>query len=319
MNRRQRVETVVRGGKADRVPACFSLHFPKECSTVEQMTEAHVAFYRETGCDICKIMNENLVPRAGELNGPDDWNKVSGFDRHAPFMRRQLTLIDAVKARLPKDTYYLATLHGICASAIHPFEYLYGYEGIRTMLCAHLRCDNRPVLAAFERIAEGMADYAAAAVEHGMDGIYYAALGGERHFFTDEEFERYIFPYDEKILKAVRAAGGAVFLHICKENINMERYRRYAALCDVVNWGVYETGFSLEEGRALFHAKTLMGGLANRSGVLVDGTEEEVAAAVRTLVAAHDGGGFILGADCTLPTEIPYERIAAAVQAAVIK
>lgn len=319
MNKRQRVETVVRGGKADRVPACFSLHFPKEYDTVEQMAKAHVDFYRETGCDICKIMNENLVPRAGELASPDDWNKVTGFDRRAPFMRRQLDLIDAVKAALPEDTYYLATLHGICASGIHPFEYLYGYEGIRAMLCKHLREDSRPVTAAFERIADGMADYAAAAVEHGMDGIYYAALGGERHFFTDEEFEKYIFPYDEKILKAIRAAGGTVFLHICKENINMERYRRYAALCDVVNWGVYETNFSLEEGRKLFPGKTLMGGLANRGGVLVDGTVEELASHVRGLVKAHGNGGFILGADCTLPTEIPYGRIAAAVQAAVIK
>ena len=60
-----------------------------------------------------------------------------------------------------------------------------------------------------------------------------------------------------------------------------------------------------------------MGGLANRSGVLVEGSLEEIGGAVRRIIREFGPTGFILGADCTLPTEIPYERIRAAVQATV--
>ena len=94
----------------------------------------------------------------------------------------------------------------------------------------------------------------------------------------------------------------------------MQRYKDYGGLVDVVNWGVYETDF-LRPARAL-PSGCDYGRLANRSGVLVEGSLEEI----EVLCAGLSGvrpTGFILGADCTLPTEIPYERIRAAVQATV--
>ena len=66
--------------------------------------------------------------------------------------------------------------------------------------------------------------------------------GGERHFFTDEEFYQWIAPFDRRILQTARK-GVYTFLHICKENLNMQRYKDYGGLVDVVNWGVYETDF----------------------------------------------------------------------------
>ena len=99
----------------------------------------------------------------------------------------------------------------------------------------------------------------------------------------------------------------------------MERYRGYAPSCDVVNWGVYEAPLGMEEGRRLFPGKTIMGGLANRSGPLEQGTQQELRAAVRRVIAQFGETGLILGADCTLPTDTPYERIKAAVQAAACK
>lgn len=316
MTKKQRVLAAITGGEVDRVPAGFSLHFPKERAHGDAAVQAHLDFFRETDCDISKIMNENLVPLAGELGTPDDWDKVPAFDRATPFMQHQLQLVGDIMAKVPEGSYVVATLHGICASAIHPFESLYDYVPIREKLCAHLRENSAPVLRAFERITDGMIDYARACLEMGVDGIYYAALGGEKHFFTDDEFRTFIAPFEKKILSAIRDAGGHTFLHICKENLNMQRYESYGALSDVVNWGVYETGFSLEEGRKLFPKSAIMGGLHNRSGVLVDGTKEELTQAVGDIIASFGKKGFLLGADCTLPTEIPTDSIAAAVKTA---
>ena len=171
------------------------------------------------------------------------------------------------------------------------------------------------VLDAMARIAEGMCALAHGYAQAGVESVYYAALGAERRWFTDEEFARWIEPFDKLILSEIRKAGCKVFLHICKDGLEMGRYQGYGELCDVVNWGVYEAPYPVEEARKLFPGKAIMGGLANRSGVMVEGSKEELAQAARDTVARYGDTGFILGADCTLPTEIDYGRIRAIVAA----
>ena len=96
----------------------------------------------------------------------------------------------------------------------------------------------------------------------------------------------------------------------------MQRYESYADYADVINWGVYEAPFSMEEGRSLFPNKTIMGGLPNRHGVLVDGTQKDVKDAVKALIHSFGRKHFILGADCTLDTYQDLSKIRAAVEAA---
>ena len=157
---------------------------------------------------------------------------------------------------------------------------------------------------------------AKAYIEAGLDSVYYASLGGEYEFFTDEEFAKWIKPFDIQVMKAIKEAGGYCFLHICKDHLNMERYRDYAPYADVVNWGVFEAPFDLEKGKELFQGKTIMGGLPNRHGVLVDGTKEEVEAEVKKVIREYGRKGLILGADCTLATEQDLDKVKAAVLAA---
>lgn len=52
-----------------------------------------------------------------------------------------------------------------------------------------------------------------------------------------------------------------------------------------------------------------MGGLPNHSGVMTEGTQEQLDDAVRQLVSEQGKTKFILGADCTLPSEISWSRI----------
>lgn len=316
MTKKERVLAAIRGEQVDHVPTGFSLHFPKEDAVGERAVQAHLEFFEKTDTDIIKMMNENLVPDVGEIRTPDDWKKIPTYSLKDAFMQRQLDMVKAILDQADPDAFSLGTLHGICASSIHPIEHRYGYVPVRELVCTHLREKKAPVLDACKRITDGMCQLAQAYCELGLDGVYYAGLGAERHFMTDEEFAEFIEPFDKQILKATREAGGKTFLHMCKENLNMERYASYNDLADVVNWGVYETNFSLEEGRKLFPGTTVMGGLANRSGVMVEGSVEELQEAAKKVIQDYGKEGFILGADCTLPTEIPYERIKAIVDAA---
>lgn len=316
MTKKERVWRAIQGKEVDYVPTGFSLHFAKDKAEGEAGVKSHLIFFKETDTDIIKIMNENLVPDVGEIKVPEDWNKIPVYSLKDNFMQRQIELVKRIMDQADADAFALGTLHGVCASAIHPIEARYGYEKVRQLFCTHIRENKTPVVEAFKRIADGMCQLAIKYKELGLEGIYYAALGGEMRYFTDQEFKECIEPFDRQILKASKEAGGVNFLHMCKNGLNMKRYEGYCDLVDVVNWGVYETDFSLEEGHRLFPGITIMGGLANRSGVLVDGTIEELQAAVGEIIHTYGKKGFILGADCTVPTEIDYTRIRAVVEAA---
>jgi len=320
MTKKERVIAAINGQNVDGIPSGFSLHFPREIAFGENAVKAHLDFFRDTDTDILKIMNENLVPYAGEIDTPADYAKVKSFSIKDSFMQDQVHLTERILDGCDHDAFIMGTLHGVTASAIHPMEHMkkqdFDYNGVRAYLTELMRNDFQPVLDGMKRITDGMCELAGKYVEMGVDGVYYAALGGERRFFTDEEFAEWIEPLDKKILTAIKEAGGYCFLHICKDDLNMDRYKNYGKYCDVVNWGVYEAPYSLEQGHAMFPGKAIMGGLPNRHGVLVDGSIDDVQKAVREVIARNGRSKFILGADCTLATEQDLSRIRAAVEAA---
>ena len=317
MNKKERVIAAIRKDTVDYVPCGFSLHFPSDSAYGDAGVKAHLDFFKQTDTDIVKIMNENLVPYMGELTSAAEYERlVRGLSLKSDFMQAQLDFTKKILDGCDPGCFSLGTLHGVTASSIHPLEKMgMSYDDTRSYLVKLLRQDEKKMQSAMQRITDCMCELAAAYVELGVDAVYYAALGAETRYFTDEEFEKWIAPMDKQIMKAIKDAGGYCFLHMCKDQLNMYRYKTYQENCDVVNWGVYEAPFSLEEGRKLFAGKTVMGGLKNRSGVLVDGTDEQIRAEVRSVIDGFGKSGFILGADCTLATEQDMHKLQVAVAA----
>ena len=312
MTPKNRVLAAVRGESPDRVPAAFWLHFPESMYHGEQAVKAHLDFLEQTETDILKVMNENLLP-CRSIATADDWQQVRPLSLKDPFVIDQLDIIKAVADAAGDETVVITTIHGVFASAFHTAFGRADYEAKRSGLAVHFREKPAVVKAAFEAIAEGLVALTEASLEAGAQGIYYAALGGERSVLTDEEFEELIKPLDLAILDAARGAVGFNVLHICKDHVNFERYAGYQP--QVVNWAVHENNPPLIEGRELFPGSTLLGGLDDRDGVLVTGTVEEIQQAVASTIKRMGTERFILGADCTLPTEISYQRIRDAVRA----
>ncbi len=73
----------------------------------------------------------------------------------------------------------------------------------------------------------------------------------------------------------------------------------------------------LGEGKKLFSGRVMRGGFNNsRNGILYSGDKEEIQAYVRDLISEAGTKGVILGADCTVPRDIPYEHLNWAIEAA---
>ena len=316
MNKKERVIAAINKKPVDYVPCGFSLHFPENENSGKAGVEAHLRFFKEADTDIDKIMNENLVPSPAKGSVfPEGYAPVAEMDLVGTIIKEQVEFSKEIISKLDGSSFVMGTLHGICASGLHPIEKSgYAYEDARKIQRDSLLKDEVTTLKAFQHITDAMCELAKGYKEAGCDAVYFASLGGEHDCFTPEEFDHWIKPYDLQIMKAINDAGLYCVLHICKSGIDMERYRDYGKYADVVNWGVYEIPYSLEDGRKLFPDAAIMGGLKNRSGVLVDGTDEEIAAEVKDVINGFGKTGFILGADCTLATEQDMHKLSVAIK-----
>lgn len=312
MTKKQNVLAAIEGRAVEGIPAGFWLHFPAGCECGDASFGAHMDFFAKTGTDITKIMNESIVPYEYHIRCAADWRQLKPFTKNSPWIKNQIELSKRIIDAVGEDGFVLQTVHGIVASAWHARGGSDGYDpGKKDVLANWLREDPEAVCCGWDVITDGLCILVEECERIGIDGIYYAALGGEDYLFTDEEHEKYIKPRDIRIINAAKSSK--VFLHICKDHINLDRFVDYP--CDVVNWGTHDANPGLEEGAAKFPDKVILGGLQDRKGVLVDGSTDDIACEARGIAARMAHRRFMLGADCTLPTEINYARIRAAAEA----
>ena len=318
MTKRERVIAAIEMKEPDKTPSLFSCHFPKEATKGDEAVRAHIDYFKEIDTDVVKVMNEYLIHSHHPISTVDDYASVGAYGIKAGFFQKQLDITRRVVDAFQGEAFTCGTLHGITASGIHPIETGgVPYETCREMLCSFLREDREKTFGQLERTCDMMCALARAYIEEtGVDSVYYASLGGEPGYFTDEEFDTVIKPLDMRVMQTIKEAGGYCILHICKGPLNMKRYEGMDKYADVVNWGVYETGMSLDEGRKLFPGKCILGGLENHNGVLANGTEAEIRAEVENVISSFGRKGFILGADCTIPYAQDRNKLLAAVHAA---
>lgn len=317
MNKFERVMAAYHGQQPDRVPCAFWYHFPQGYEAGPAAVQIHLDFFENSHTDLCKIMNENSCPNDPSIQTAADWNHLSEFTMQEDFILRQVELTREIMAKMKGKAVVLATVHGLVASAYHILGGVDLYDSDGTVLGRHIRENPEGMRHAFTVITKYLKNLCHLFLEAGVDGIYFASLGGERRMFTDAEFAEFIAPYEIEILKEIAHVPCFNILHMCKSDLNLERYLDYPA--DVLNWGVYEDNISLEEGRKLFgQDKVYLGGMDDRDGVFVDGTLAQIQETAQGLVNSFGWKKYILGADCTLPTDLPAERMQAAAAGTVI-
>ncbi len=322
MTHKERVIAALEGREPDGVPALFSVHFLDPVTKARLLgqasIDAHLKFFREADGDFAKIMYEYRPPETEVIRTPEDFDRLVGRD--FAYMDQQLDFCKILTAQTDPDLFLTGTLYGIWHGAFMPLMNMgkkYTMDDALMLLTTLLRWNDKPVLAAMQRLTDGLCRLATRYIkEAGLDGVYYAVSQGSKKWLSDEESLRWVKPFDLQIMKAIKDAGGYCILHICQADVGMDRFDKdYAALADGINWGVYDAPMSLEEGRARW-GKTIIGGMANHKGSLVDGPEEAVREEVQGIIKKFGRKGFILGADCTLSSDQDLELMRAAIHEA---
>jgi uroporphyrinogen decarboxylase len=156
-----------------------------------------------------------------------------------------------------------------------------------------------------------------ACIRLGVDGFYHSTQGGETHRLADRAlFDTFVRPYDLTVMKEAERCCIFNILHVCDylgEYDDLSRFRDYPG--HVVSCPLNQGGhpYPLAEAYRLFN-RPVMGGL-DRHGAIATGSKGEIRAEIEATLR-HAPERFILGADCTVPAETPWENLRTAIQAA---
>lgn len=299
----ERMRTVLAGEIPDRVPASFWYHFPEDQAHGQEAVRAHIDYYRQADLDFLKIMNEHPYRVENTIKNPIDWRKLKPARLSSDFFQAQLDQIKMITDALKGECLTTTTI-------FNPFSS--GNHASGRLVTEHLKEDPESVNIGLGTIAESLAEFALACLDAGADGIYFSAQGGEADRFTEHEFLEVIKPHDLTVLKAIKDKGELNLIHICRDNIRLHLYSNYPG--HVFNWAVTApNNISLKSGKKLFN-RTILGGMDNR-GAIVNGSPQEIESAVHQVIRSFGPRNLILGADCTLPTEINIDNIRAAIAA----
>jgi len=314
VDRRERLHAVLRGERIEGVLCGFWNHFSPDNWTGRGAVNAHLDYYQKVKPDMLKVMNEHLYHMDRTITKVSDWKGLrplpwerTGYDAYLEEFR-------TLRRELPQDLPLFATVHGVLVSAYHATEEPGYFSNLDNLVSRHLREDPETVSQALQSVVETLCELTTRLVDAGADGIFYAALGGEARRFEQSLFETYVRPLDQAVIDHINEQGAISILHICKGGTNIPMYSPINA--DVVNWAIHESDYTLADGRRLFPGKTLLGGFDDRSGVLVDGSEEDIARKVSEIVAEAGKERLIIGADCTLPENINISHLKAVMDAA---
>jgi uroporphyrinogen decarboxylase len=308
VNKRERLLDLLSGRDvAGGVPAAFFLHFPPECHSGQAAIDKHVEYFRHTGMACYKIQYEFPFPHRPEIQTPDDWKKMPLYGRE--FYQAQLEVVEGLVKAARGEALVVQTLYSPFMSA--------GHTTSDQTITEHLQTDPDKVKRGLETITESILWFVRECIKLGIDGFYASTQGGEAERFADRSlFERYVKPYDLAILHEIDRACSFNILHVCDY---VSGYDDWTPFLDypghIVNsplqWG--ERTMTPKETSEVF-GRPYMGGL-DRHGTIVTGTAQAIRDEVNALLADAPER-FILGADCTLPGDIDWDRIRTAIEVA---
>ncbi|MCS7251268.1 MAG: uroporphyrinogen decarboxylase family protein [Anaerolineae bacterium] len=318
MEKRERLQAAIRGEAVDRPPVALWRHFPVADQDPGLLAEAVIEFQRRFDFDFVKITPASsycvrdwgVEDRwEGDTEGtrrytrhpvqePQDWAALPILDPARGALREHLDVVARIRQALPEVP--------IVVTVFSPLAQAKNLAGSERLLL-HLRRYPEALEKGLDVIAESTRRFVRAALELGVDGIFYAVQHASYLWLSAEEYQAFGRRYDLAILEEAADAWLNI-LHLHGEALMFDVGRDYPVA--VWNWHDRETPPALEEGQAIVRGAVL-GGLS-RIQTLVLGTPQDVEAEAREAIVRTGGRRFILGTGCVVPIHAPEINLWAA-------
>jgi uroporphyrinogen decarboxylase len=324
LNWRERMQAFLKNDPAlDRPPVALWRHFPMDDQDPGTLAAATLDFQRHYDFDLVKVTPassfalkdwgaEDVWEGSTEgtrrytkrvIQRPQDWECLPVLDPvTAPHLSGQIRCLRQIRSNLGPDVPLLQTVFNPLSQA----KNLAGGD----LLIAHLRQYPEAVMKGLHTIAETTRRFVEAAMETGIDGIFYAVQHAQAGLMTLDEYNTFGLPLD---LKVTGPATGlwCNLLHLHGLNIYFDIVSRFSPMFPIVNWHDRETPPSLEEAQERF-AGVVCGGVSQETIVFGDNSQvrEEAVDAIRQT----RGRRLLLGTGCVVPVIAPHGNIMAARQ-----
>ncbi len=312
---RQRLEAALRGEIADRPPVALWRHFPVDDQDPERLAAATLHWQSVYQWDLVKVTPassfclkdwgaEDVWEGLAEGNrrytkrviaAPEDWLKLKALDADAPQLAAQLKCLRLLREQLPVSEPLLQTIFSPMSQA----KNLAGGE----RLILHLRQHPELLQRGLEVIAETTSRFIKAAIQAGIDGIFYAVQHAQASLLTEAEFAAFGRTYDLPVLEAAHPLWFNM-THLHGENVYFDSVADYPV--QVLNWHDRDTAPNLAEGQKRFPG-IVCGGL--RRETLALGTPEQIRAEMEDALAQTSGKRFLLGTGCVTEIIAPHGNL----------
>lgn len=320
--KRELVLKAFRGESVDRVPVGFWHHFTTEDEwlhgfenpeIIEKNKAGHKKFIAEVKPDFVKLMSDGFFaypqPSFKDFKSISDLKLIEPLGANHPWISAQVELVKSLIADFPED---IVAIYNIFAPVTY-FKWLVGnVSGGDDNIADYISEDRDALKHVLDVIGQDIASLSQRVIkEAGADGIYLSVQSIQDNRVTADTYRDFIAPSELSVLKAADEAGGHNILHICGyegARNDIKLFKDYPA--QVINWAVGPEGISLAEGRNIFGGRTVLGGFENgKDGLLYNGSKEAIQEKVKEIIADTGTHGLIIGADCTVPSDINHERI----------
>jgi uroporphyrinogen decarboxylase len=305
MNKRDAVLNLL-NNKTSYIPAAFFMHFDDAHREGQAAIEKHLEFFRYTGMDFVKIQYEHSQPPSSPIRRPEDWAQAPLYSDE--FFETPVRVVEGLVKAARSEALVVMTLYSPFMWATH----LVGAE----LVAAHLKEKPEAVVKGLAIMIENVLKLVRACQRAGVDGFYVATQGGEAFRFPDTDiFEKYIKPTDLAVWAEIQTCSFNI-LHICDYEggyADLTSFLDYPGHVVNCNLKLREQTLTAREVSEQFR-RPFMGGL-DRKGIIATGTPETIQQTV-TGVLAKAPERFILGADCTIPNNTPWEHLKIAIDVA---
>jgi uroporphyrinogen decarboxylase len=308
MNKRETILGLADAGRPlAYIPAAFFLHFPPAFHAGQAAVDKHLEYFRHTGMDFVKIQYERTFPTLPQIQNPGDWAKMPSYGRD--FFDGQLAAVKGLVQAVRAEAVVVMTLYS-------PFMCAVQTAGA-ARVTDHLNRDPEKVRKGLEIITASLLEFVRECIRLGVDGFYTSTQGGEAARLSKPQiFIDYVKPFDLALMEEANRACPFNILHVCDYHFDYDDFSPFFDYPGTVVNSPLKLGgrqLSPKEASELFK-RPYMGGM-DRKGVLLNGTTEQIRQAVGDVIAQAPSR-FILGADCTVLSETPWDNLKTAIDAA---
>jgi uroporphyrinogen decarboxylase len=309
------------GNLGESIPISIWKHHPEKDRTPEGLAAEEIAFHRQFDHDLLKVSFHGRYPVVdwgcevvydGAISGSttcercvvqeaSDWEVLEPLDVNSGELGQQVRAIELIQKYAHDKVPTMATV----------FDPSMVADKLSEIPLTDYMDENPDVLeTVLEMITNVMIDFARATLEAGADGIFIATQHSTHSSVTDDQYKKFVFPFDSKLISKLQGKAKFLVMHLHareeNEKIRFEKISNMPGL-DALNWEDQSADLTLSDGKKLSR-KTVMGGI-DHNGVFRTGTSDE--AEEQVLEAVREAGlrRLVVAPGCVITVDTPMENI----------